>query len=108
MTDVQEPGGTNLELTPQYHITAPPTATEGEPSPARVSPSEFKIGARVTPSPLVSASQLKTHLNLLRAFKLLRTKVEEDPQDFPVNAVYLTPGERWTWFLESAVERYVS
>lgn len=69
--------------------------------------SNFTIGKDVTPRPLVSTTQLQVHLDLLRAFKALKTRVEEDPSGLPENARLLTAEKRWVWFLELSVERYV-
>jgi hypothetical protein len=69
-------------------------------------------GQRVT-RPLISIQQLKSHLRLLGMFALLKEKVEVpelDPQlvqTIPPLAGALSPGKRWIWFLELAVERYV-
>lgn len=70
--------------------------------------SSFKIGHRVAPSPLVSTSQLQAHLNLLKAFKDLKDRVEQHPQGLPQLAISLDAEKRWVWFLQLAVERCVS
>jgi hypothetical protein len=102
------------EYLPEYDDHFVPPTTPITPSavaefpPAYALQSNFSIGTRVTPAPLVSASQLKAHLKLLRAFKSLRVRVEQSPGDFAPDAAALTPEKRWTWFLELAVERYVT
>lgn len=63
-------------------------------------------------TPLVRTDQVKTHLCLLRAFKDLRTLVEGVPATSPQRmwpelARELSPSERWRWFVEIAVDRYV-
>lgn len=67
--------------------------------------SNFKVGNQLTPSPLVSPTQLQAHLNLLRAFKELRIRVEQDAHNLPPAAASLDTEKRWIWFLELAVER---
>ena len=56
--------------------------------------------------PLVSVQQLKAHLSLLRAFKGLRTAIEEgkDPR-IPEYARGIEAIPRWGWFVGLAVER---
>lgn len=85
---------------PQYIESAVPEAP-----PAYALKSNFKIGYHTTPSPLVSPSQLQTHLNLLRAFKDLRTRIEQDTHNLPSAAASLDVEKRWVWFIELAVER---
>ena len=69
-------------------------------------------GQRVT-RPLITIQQLKSHLRLLGMFALMKEKVEvpeTDPQlvqTIPPLANALSPGKRWIWFLELAVERFV-
>jgi hypothetical protein len=59
----------------------------------------------------VTISQLKAHLRLLRGFKELKNRVTdlEANQDVrnkvPPLAQELEPQQRWTWFLELALER---
>lgn len=64
------------------------------------------------PSPLVSTDQLKSHLRLLGLFAFVKIEVEKQAggtfNELPYKAQRLVnPGERWTWFLELAVERCV-
>lgn len=81
-------------------------ATGGGAAPAYALQSDFKIGHRVVPSPLVSTSQLQTHLNLLRAFRDLKDRVEQHPHGLHQLAVSLDTEKRWVWFLQLAVERF--
>jgi hypothetical protein len=105
-----ESGNTSVEAPPQYgDRSVPSTEATGQqaPPPTYALQSHFVIGGHVTPSPLVSAGQLKAHLMLLRAFKDLRTKIEEGGDDFAKDSAGLVPEKRWIWFLELAVERCV-
>jgi len=93
------------------------SATDGGPNPGSSPPSyddmTFTIGSRTVTPPLVSIGQLKSHLRLLGMFALMKRKIENpdsDPQlaeAIPLPAKALPPEERWVWFLELAVERYV-
>ena len=71
----------------------------------------FPVGGKVPRDPFVTTSQLKTHLGLLKAFRRLKDRVTDlgDNQDvrdkLPSQAQELGPQERWTWFLELALER---
>ena len=71
----------------------------------------FSIGGRSLKSPLVTVEQVKTHLKLLRAFKLFQEKVEDPYSDPGMEDVLPPIGRsvgakgRWLWFLEMAVER---
>ena len=57
--------------------------------------------------PLVTHSQLKAHLGLLRAFRGLELEVRNRPKErFPLLAGALGKEQRWVWFLELALERY--
>jgi len=65
----------------------------------------------VPKEPFVTISQLKAHLGLLRAFRKLKNRVTdlETNQDvrekLPSLAQELGQPQRWTWFLELALER---
>ena len=94
------------------------TVMDRAPSPGPSLPpsydnTTFTIGDRTVSRPLVSTEQLKSHLRLLGIFTLMKQKVENpdsDPQlaeTIPLLAKALPPGNRWVWFLELAVERYV-
>lgn len=71
------------------------------------------VGGKVPTEPFVTISQLKAHLGLLRAFKELKNRVTDleanrDVRDkVPPLARELEPQQRWIWFLELALERYV-
>jgi hypothetical protein len=84
------------------------TAVPHDP-PEYISQSQFHVGRAITPVPFVTPSQLKIHLGLLRAFRELKLKVQENPDvanAFPPLAAALDPEARWVWFLELALERY--
>ena len=103
---------------PQYtsHGAGPSTSTSDDhsaPPPYHLEEVRFPIGGKVPKESLVTPSQLKTHLGLLRAFRELKTRVTdlEANQDvrnkLPPLALALRPEERWTWFSELALERCV-
>ena len=95
--------------------TAPPQDTAHEADPSTTTPDDkqvrLPIGGKVPKESFVTASQLKTHLGLLRAFRELKDRVidleaNQDVRDkLPPMAQELGPHERWTWFLELALER---
>ncbi|TCD60000.1 hypothetical protein EIP91_010927 [Steccherinum ochraceum] len=69
----------------------------------------FKVGRDVISSPVVNIEQVKAHLGLLHAFKVLRTAVKEASlAESTVSAVAerLDEGKRWSWFVGLAVERF--
>ena len=76
------------------------------PPPIYKTPTSFSIGGQVFTDPLVTIEQLKAHLSLLRAFKQLRSVIDEgaDPR-IPVYARALDPVPRWGWFVNLAVDR---
>jgi hypothetical protein len=95
-----------LETTSTTETAVPPY----DP-PEYISQSQFRVGRGVTTAPFVTPSQLKVHLGLLKAFRELRLKVQDnsDVSDaFPPLAGALDPEARWVWFLELALERYVT
>jgi len=83
------------------------------PPPYHLEEVRFPIGGKVPKDPLVTPSQLKAHLSLLRAFRELKTRVTDLEANqgvrnkLPPLAQELTPQERWTWFSELALERCV-
>ena len=82
------------------------SATENEKPPAYTAPSSYRIGGQMLTSPLVTVPQLKAHLSLLRAFKQLRTVIDEgkDPR-LPEFTRSMDALPRWAWFVGLAVER---
>lgn len=77
--------------------------------PEYISQSHFRVGKTITSVPFVTPFQLKVHLGLLRAFRELKLKVQEDSDvtnTFPPLAGALDPEVRWVWFLELALERF--
>lgn len=93
---------------PSYERTANSRISISDAPPDYALQSNFKIGKATTPKPLVAAAQLQLHLDLLRAFKELRTRVERDQNGFLDIVQALEPERRWVWFLELAVARYAS
>lgn len=84
------------------------TKVPDESPPAYQAPSVYRVGLSSLSNPLVTIPQLKAHLALLRAFKELRTTVQDTDAKvlgLPVIVVELTPDKRWTWFVGLAVER---
>jgi hypothetical protein len=93
---------------PQYQVIAPEKSTsEASPPPEYALQSKFEIGYKAPPKPFVTATELQVHLDLLRAFKELRVKIELYPNDLPEDIQKLSREERWWWFVALAVERYV-
>ena len=89
----------------------PPAYSVGDDhQPPKYSPpTSFVIGTKTLAEPLVHVNELKTHLALLRAFKVLRTTVEESKAtEWPELVQPLDPQQRWAWFVGLAVDRYVS
>ena len=94
----------------------PIPANEGAsslPPPQYSDLTTFRVGEKTLSKPLVTVEQVKSHLRLLRAFRLFQEKVE-DPYSDPGMADVLPPigrsvgaKGRWLWFLEMAVERCV-
>lgn len=87
----------------------PPSYSAGDVGlPAYSPPTSFTIGTKTLASPLVQVQELKTHLSLLRAFKSLRTTVEEGKvAKWPEIVHGLDPQRRWAWFVGLAVDRYL-
>lgn len=85
------------------------TAVPPDDPPEYIPQSQFHVGKGIALAPFVTPSQLKVHLGLLRAFRELQLKVQENPDVanvFPPLAGALDPEARWVWFLELALERY--
>ncbi|KAG0698466.1 hypothetical protein DFH29DRAFT_1002779 [Suillus ampliporus] len=67
----------------------------------------FEIGSQRTPGPLVSTTQVKGHLRLLRAFHNLRVIVEEcKDRRIPAFAAQMDRDSRWIWFITLAIDRF--
>lgn len=102
-------GAPPLPAKDQDTLHPPPayaSATDNDTPPAYSPPSSYNIGGQTLSAPLVTVEQLKAHLSLLRAFKNLRTVIEEgkDPR-IPEYARGLESIPRWGWFVGLAVER---
>jgi hypothetical protein len=106
--DTAPPRYTTHEST---HTSVPDDNAAPPPLPSRTNPTSCR--GEVPKQPFVTVSQLKTHLGLLRAFKQLKNRVtdleahEDARNKLPPLAQELGPQERWTWFLELALERCV-
>ena len=84
------------------------TAVPAGDPPEYALQSQFRVGRAITPAPLLTPSQIRVHLGLLRAFRELKLKVQESSEivsAFPPLAGALDPEARWVWFLELALER---
>jgi hypothetical protein len=57
-------------------------------------------------NPILDSSELKAHLNLLRALHDLKSQVE-DGSRLELNAHRSSPEERWESFVQASVERCV-
>ena len=74
----------------------------------------FKVVTKKIKRQLVTLEDIRTHLMLLRAFRLFKEKVEDPYSDSVVSDIVPSVGRgislkgRWLWFLEMAVERSVS
>lgn len=84
------------------------------PSSTDLELSAFKVVTKKIKRQLVTLEDTKTHLRLLRAFRLFRKKVEDPYSDPGVSEIVppvgrgIGPKGRWLWFLEMAVERSAS
>lgn len=89
-SDIQ-PGVSSQSLPPQYTL-----------------PETFIIGSQRV-NLLVHPQHLKGHLSLLHAFHTLRHTIEAgDVSRLPHDVRTMDPEKRWGWFVNIAVERYVS
>lgn len=101
------------EQLPAYAAVDSNPSLLGSRLPPSYADTTLTIGTRTVRRPLVSIGQLKSHLRLLGMFTLMKRKVENPDSDpqlagvIPPLAKALSPNERWVWFLELAVERYV-
>ena len=57
-------------------------------------------------NPILNPSEPKAHLNLLRAFHDMKSKVE-DGSKLGLNGHTLSPEAEWRSFVQASVERYV-
>jgi hypothetical protein len=100
--------GASFEL-PGYRD---PKTEDPPPDYSYTAPSKYTVGNQVVSQPFVSIEQLKAHLTLLRAFKILRTSVEEDTENrLPEHIRALKDQSsgsslRWGCVVALAVERY--
>jgi len=109
---------TYLRSPPRYtaHGAGPSTSASDDqpaPPPYYLEEVRFPVGGKVPKNSFVTVPQLKAHLGLLRAFRELKDRVtdleaNQDVRDkLPPLAQELGPEDRWTWFLELALERCV-
>ncbi|GBE89583.1 hypothetical protein SCP_1602460 [Sparassis crispa] len=70
-----------------------------------IGPSAYHIGDATLHAPLVELDHLRAHLALLRAFKALRTLIE-DADELGLQALRMDSTARWAWFVGLAVERF--
>lgn len=82
-------------------------ASSSDRPPAYQSPSSYRVGSQKLKNPLVQVHELKAHLCLLRAFRNLRTVVEDGKiAEWPEIPRMWAPSQRWAWFVGLAVERF--
>ncbi|CAL1714287.1 unnamed protein product [Somion occarium] len=95
---------------PAYIATADAGNSQSDsPPPSYSAPKSYKIGSHTLGSPLVDVDQLKAHLALLHAFKLLRTDIQSKSAEelkLPRVVNLLDENKRWAWFVGLAVERF--
>lgn len=86
--------------------SSPPSYTEGKIGVDN-SNRTYTIGNSKLTASLVPLEHLKAHLRLLRAFKNLRTQVD-NADNLPDATGILEASQRWAWFVTLAVERRAS
>ena len=92
-----------MDAPPAYSATAPDDGPL-----AYTAPTSWTVGAKTLSRPLVRVGELRAHLALLRAFRDLRTLVEDGQiAEWPDVVRLLDPSQRWIWFVGLAVDRYV-
>ena len=91
---------------PPSYSTVDYTMDNPAPPPTYTAPTQFHIGSRLTPEPLVNISQIKAHLALLHAFSELKNEVEE-LQEGTIPQMPADLERRWAWFVTLAVRRSV-
>ncbi|KAF7323286.1 hypothetical protein HMN09_00109400 [Mycena chlorophos] len=75
--------------------------------PAYTFPQTFIVGGKLTKTPFVTPTQLKTHLSLLNAFAELKIRVEAlSDADAASNQLLVDKERRWGYFVGLAVERF--
>jgi len=79
-----------LSLAPWLVLIAPPSHTPVD----------------MTENPVLNPSELKAHLNLLRAFHDMRSKVK-DGSKLGLDVHTLSPEVEWKSFVQASVERYI-
>ncbi len=95
-----------MDIPPSYSAQPDGVPESGAP-PSYELPYPLFIGRRAIQTPLVTISQLKGHLCLLKLFASLKERVEgldrSKYRDAPEDKE-----RRWSWFVGLAVERYAS
>lgn len=96
---------------PQYvaHEVGPST-NHSAPPPYHLEQPRLPVGGKVPKDPFMTVPQLKVHLELLGALRKLWDRVADLEANharnkLPSLAQELGSQERWTWFLELALER---
>ncbi|KAF9646512.1 hypothetical protein BDM02DRAFT_3008899 [Thelephora ganbajun] len=111
-TDHPESFHLRPEAGPSSNIPLSSQVSASDESLSPLDLSAFKAVTKSVKRPLVTAEQIKTHLRLLRAFRLFQEKVEDLYSDPDIADVVPSIGRsigakgRWLWFLEMAVERF--
>ncbi|KAI0265155.1 hypothetical protein BC834DRAFT_802695, partial [Gloeopeniophorella convolvens] len=94
---------------PEALNSSPPNPEQPVASSSRSSNTSpmFHVGLRAIHAPLVEIRHLRLHLSLLYALQGLRTRVESaNEPSWPPLASSLGGEQRWTWFVNLAVERF--
>ena len=93
------------QIPPAYSTTDNTTVGPGPP-PTYTAPTQFTIGSKLTPEPLVNISQIKAHLALLHAFAEFKKEVE-GLKEGTIPQMPADLERRWAWFVSLAVQRSV-
>ena len=90
---------------PSYYAEQPFASS----SHTRDTPSTFRVGLRDLRDPLVQIKHLKLHLHFLGALHDLKRRVESASEgSLPPLTSELDGEQRWSWFVNLAVERQVT
>ena len=90
---------------PSYYAEQPFASS----SHTRDTPSTFRVGLRDLRDPLVQIKHLKLHLHFLGALHDLKRRVESSSAgSLPPLTSELDGEQRWSWFVNLAVERQVT
>ena len=97
------------QIPPAYSTSIDNTIEDSnspEQPPSYTAPTQFNIGSKLTPEPLVNITQIKAHLALLHAFSEFKKEVE-GIQEEKISQMPADLEKRWAWFVALAVQRSV-